>query len=120
MLDSYFEINFPYGMKKNSSGEWMLFNRENSPLGLKPGVRTGWEEYPLLYNKFYGITERFLTKLVGGNKKQLMRNEEGKIQTVYFYTSYNDPFRNEMCTLKYWRGYMYILQQLGALKYRVK
>lgn len=119
MLENFFEINFPYGMKRNASGEWMLFNRENNPMSLRPGMTNGWEEYPALYNKFYGITPQFLLHLVEGCEDLLQRDEAGKIQTVYFYKTYAAPFQDGKMNLRSWHTYIYILQQLGNLKYRV-
>ncbi len=32
-LSDFFRINLPYGMMRNESGEWFVFNREYAPLG---------------------------------------------------------------------------------------
>jgi hypothetical protein len=99
MLSDFFRINLPYGMKRNSSGEWMFFNREYVPIGWNSTERhvSIHQENPFgelpIYSKYKGLTEAKLLKLAW-SPDAVRRDEDGNINMVFFYNDGTNPQNN--------------------------
>ncbi len=51
-MNGFLRTNFPYGIKKNNEGEWMIFNRLYLPLGMTRKDEANFRENE---KKFYFI-----------------------------------------------------------------
>jgi hypothetical protein len=90
MPKSFFSINMPYGMRTHYNDEWLFFNREKMPLGWNTGSKTSFGSYDELlvlpiFTKYACLTQELLLKLSSNGEKGIKRNEDGKIEMVFFY-----------------------------------
>lgn len=83
MLNTFFKINLPYGIKRNDNGEWMAFNREYIPIGFNKGKESDNDQYNI-YTSYKGLTEKLLIELADGGH-HISRDSSGKINMVFFY-----------------------------------
>lgn len=110
-LDNFFKINFPYGIKSNSKGEWTAFNREHKPLG----YTNSSEEVPekdFVYCKYKNLTETILQKL--GDTNGAVEKEKNKIVKVFFYNDATNP--SNFTSKELYRKYFEKLEILAKLK----
>lgn len=115
-LSNFFKVNLPYGIKKNSKGDWLAFNREYAPIGWNKTSITSIEaddafaEIPI-YTNYKGLTDAKLLK-IAGDEKSLERDEQGKIKTVYLYNDGTNPSSKK----EYWNDYFDKIKQLSILE----
>lgn len=90
-LNKFFDINMPYGMKKNSNNEWMVFNREYLPIGWCNKTQEenssnidAYNSYPV-HSKYKKLTDEKIEKIIK-DKIRIHRNEKNEIIRVYFYS----------------------------------
>jgi hypothetical protein len=83
MLDTFFKINLPYGIKRNDKDEWMAFNREYLPIGFNSGKESDNDKYNI-HTCYRGLTEKLLVELADGEHR-ISRDPSGKIYMVFFY-----------------------------------
>lgn len=115
-LQNFFSINLPYGMQKNSDGEWFVFNREFAPLGFNDydnSIKvklTGTADYDKLpiYTKYPKLTDEQLKKIVS-KSTHINYDNEWKIKSIIFYKDSSDPSFNT----KEWSNYIKILKELS-------
>lgn len=113
-LTDFFRINMPYGMMKNSKGEWFFFNREYSPLGWNEKMKKSIHdesaliEYPV-FTKYKKMTPAFLEKIAWHKEKGIKRNQEGEIEMVFFYNDGNNP----QSMPQYWDIYFSKIKELS-------
>ena len=70
-MTDFFRINMPYGMVKNSKGEWCFFNREYTYLG---SIECGKiQDDSSFFCRYTDITDEFLESLA----------EEGSIESGF-------------------------------------
>lgn len=110
-LTDFFRINLPYGLKKNSKGEWFTFNREYVPLGWNStaGAKSIFDEnaypdYPV-YTKYKGLTENAILKIIT-DPDRIQRNKAGEIDSVFFYNDRTNP----QSSPEYWKDYFEIIK----------
>lgn len=124
MLTNFFRINLPYGIAKNENDEWMVFNREYMPLGFnnldfKEHVGSSYSDKPI-YTKFNGLTEKFLIEIAFHPVKGVIRDENGKIRTIFLYNDVSNPTNQsngqEELT---WNLYFEKLRKLSKLKRKI-
>lgn len=121
MLNNFFRINLPYGIAKNENDEWMVFNREYMPLGFndqnfKEHVGISYQDKPI-YTKFIGLTEKVLIEVAFDPIKGIIRDENGKIKTVFFYNDGSNPTnQGKSSEEKSWNEYFKKLRRLSKLK----
>lgn len=113
-LFTFFSINFPYGIRKDSQGNWATFNREYVPLGYNTtdlkelnnmGLKNG-----LIFTSYTGMTERKLKTFFV--EEDIKYNHNGKIETIWFYNDGTDPNRNP----KYWEEYFNKLKFISQFR----
>lgn len=119
MLSDFFRINLPYGIAKNSIGEWMAFNREYLPLGykdmdLKRDPGTSYSDLPI-YTKFNGITDKLLFELAQ-DESSIQRDENGAIIKVFLYNDGTNPRNQSRDEKELWDTYFEKLKKLSKLK----
>ncbi|MFM2268029.1 MAG: hypothetical protein RL757_1470 [Bacteroidota bacterium] len=110
-LSNFFRINMPYGISKNSEGEWMAFNREYKQLG--------WNSYESstnvfnekLYTKYRGLTENKL-RIIAGDEKRIIYGEDGKICKIFLYNDGTNPCSHP----EYWDMYFKKIKLLAVLE----
>ncbi|WP_455673052.1 hypothetical protein [Phocaeicola sp.] len=120
ITENFFQLNMPYGMEKDPyTKEWMLFNRDRSPMGFCALNKAGCERYPMFAHHYYGLSDRFLRDLVDGRESLIHYDRLGKIELVYFYDIGCDPFKGGTLHARNWRMYMLILQEIGHIKVRI-
>lgn len=116
-LSSFFEINLPYGLKKNDKGEWIAFNREYLPLGHtdtgiilegKFNIYTNINSDLVSCTKYYGLTEKRLLELA----VDLKRDEEGNIHMIWLYRDSDNTVKNK----NDWNMYLEKLTLLSKIK----
>lgn len=93
MLDHFFTINLPYGLRKNDKGEWMVFNREYMPLGFyeNPAGFDHLRDTDLpVYSAYKGLSEKLLLE-IGGGEDGVNRDENGDIWRVWLYNDRTNP-----------------------------
>lgn len=110
-LNNFFEINLPYGIKRNSNDEWFAFNREYAPIGFNQNKERSEEglfsEFPI-HTKYKNLTD---TKLldIAGDEKYVNRDINGKIHTILLYTSSTNPKISQKNALIYFDKLMKLL-----------
>lgn len=116
-LSNFFKINLPYGISKNSKGEWAAFNREYMPLGWNT-VDDNFSIYPndsqnknTIYTKYRSLSEKILLE-IAGSENNLKRDENGKIQMLFLYNDKTNPSNNS----KYWDEYINKIKKLSTIK----
>lgn len=106
-LNSFFEINMPYGMLKNKNGEWMAFNREYLPLGWtdlsqQESLCSPFMQYPV-YSRFPKLTDDAIRDIFN-DPDLIYKDNNGQIERVYF-SEYHTPspeyFRRLKMILEY-------------------
>lgn len=112
MLADFFRINFPYGIIKDSSNGWACFNREYMPLGWnkaeQPSINHGGAFAHLpIYTRYKGLTEAKLLKLAQGTVR---RDDNGKINMVFFYNDRTNPQSEP----EHWNKYFERIQLLST------
>lgn len=115
-LTDFFRINMPYGLKRNSSNEWFVFNREYLPLGWnktdkQQSIKSGeaYSDLPV-YTKYKNVTESLLLNVAWGNEG-VQRNELGEIDTVFLYNDSTNPQSKP----KFWTDYFNKIKLLSKL-----
>jgi len=113
MSKDFFRRYLPYGMKKNSHGEWFIFNRDYAPLG--------WPRKDLSQDEFYSnypvriqwsrLTDKNLETVFPDSPIQ--KDENGNIHTVFFYNDKTNPINGGS-----WDSYFEKIKCLS--KYQVK
>ena len=110
-LTDFFRINLPYGMKKNSKGEWYVFNREYIPLGWNTTANqksiydeNAYLDQPL-YSKYKGLTETAILEIIK-DPERVLRNEDGEVDSVFFYNDRTNPKTSP----EYWNDYFEIIK----------
>jgi len=96
----------PYGMRTHSNGEWLFFNREKMPLGWNTGSKTSlgsYDEFLALpiFTKYTCLTENILLKLSSNGEKGIKRDNNGKIEMVFFYKT--NPTSNTNLLIDYFK-----------------
>ena len=121
MLNNFFRINLPYGIAKNENEEWMAFNREYMPLGFnnqeyKEHVGSSYTDKPI-YTKFIGLTEKLLLEVAFHPEKGVIRDEKGKIKTIFLYNDGSNPTNMVKSEEENaWNSYFNRLRKLSKLK----
>lgn len=124
MLTNFFRINLPYGIAKNENDEWMVFNREYMPLGFndvdfKEHVGISYSDKPI-YTKFNGLTEKFLNEIAFHPEKGVIRDENGKIKTIFLYNDASNPTNQSKGQEELtWNLYFDKLRKLSKLKRKI-
>ncbi len=114
MLGDFFRINLPYGMRKNENDEWSFFNREYVPLGWNSTSREfgkePFSELPI-HTKYSKLTEATLLK-VAWSEDGIRRNENGKINMIWFYNDETNPMNDS----SFWDQYFERIKLLSKCK----
>jgi hypothetical protein len=117
-LNDFFRVNMPYGLKKNSKKEWIIFNREYMPLGWNTTsrqeniyVESSYSELPV-YTTYRALTDKKIASIV--DEAQIRRNEDG---TIHMFFLYNDKL-NPQSTPAYWGLYLEKIKALSKLSVR--
>lgn len=118
MLSDFFRINLPYGIAKNSKGEWMAFNREYMPIGFnnqdsKGDPGTSYADLSI-YTKYKGITEKLLTE-ISDNESDIHRDENGNIIKLFLYNDGTNPMNQSKDKNELWDIYFDKLKKLSKL-----
>jgi hypothetical protein len=113
MLNDFFRINMPYGMKRNEKGEWACFNREYLPLGTKDDFPKTMSEVNFIYTPYRYVTEEFLLS-ISYSINNLDRDEQGRIERIWFYNDRSNPMNfNSKAN---WTSYFNKIKKLSKLK----
>lgn len=113
----FFRINMPYGIVKNSKGEWMSFNRDYKPLGWYSTYTKEHYEGDDSYNdipvrtKYLNATEEFLRELIDKDA-QPSYDKDGRLNKIFLYSDDTNPADNE----GYWNTYMEKIKYLSKLE----
>lgn len=122
MLNDFFRINLPYGIKKNENNEWAAFNREYLPLGfIDINFKQKLDFEIPIYTKYYGITERFLLEIANNSEGSVIRDENGEIKMIFFYNDSTNPLNFKNCKNAQiaWNAYFNKLKKLSKLKKKI-
>jgi hypothetical protein len=116
-LTDFFRINLPYGLKKNSTGEWFVFNREYVPLGWNStdGHESIYDDksfskFPV-YTKYKGLTETAILKVIK-DPDRIQRNDAGEIVRIFFYYDKTNP----QSSPEYWNDYFNIIKAFSKFE----
>ena len=113
MLNDFFRINLPYGLRKTDKGEWMAFNREYQPLGFNT-LCNDYRNYPIA-TKYKKVSETLLEE-VAWSEYGIKRNEKNEIIEVYLYNDEINPMNQSGSNKKAWESYFDKLKKLSKLK----
>ncbi|AQX90691.1 hypothetical protein [Elizabethkingia anophelis] len=118
MLNNFFHINLPYGIARNTNGEWIAFNREYMPLGFndynfKGEVEEDYSDKPI-YTKYKGITEKFLNEIAFDQERGIIRDDQNSIKRVFLYDGSVNPSltKSEI----HWDSYFEKIKKLSKLQ----
>jgi hypothetical protein len=100
-LDNFFRINLPYGLRRVSKNKWVAFNREYLPLGWNTGSKKRdsifdpkyYEDIPI-HTAYEGLTEKLLLAVTWDDKDGVQRDDNGQINSVFFYNDRSNPANN--------------------------
>lgn len=117
MLDNFFRINMPYGLKKNSDNTWLVFNREYMPLGWnaishKKSIHQDMPYSDLPIYTMYESLDEYKLKLISHDEGSIVVGDDGKINLVFLYNDRTNPTNNS----KYWETYFEKIKLLGDIK----
>jgi hypothetical protein len=121
MLNDFFSINLPYGIRRNDNGEWMAFNRENMPLGfnLKTNkyriINSLFFDLPI-YTKYTNLNEKNLLKLTSGDDSAFELDDKGNIKIIWFYNDTTNPVNQKKDVKLNWEQYFEKLKILSRLR----
>lgn len=120
-LTNFFRINLPYGIARNENGAWMAFNREYMPLGCNQNSNwqsehTDFVDHPL-HTKYDKLSEKLLLELAD-SETEVVRNEEGEIVKIWFYSDATNPTSIGQDTERNWNRYFEKLKKVSKLKVR--
>jgi hypothetical protein len=114
-FSNFFRKNFPYGMKKNEEGKWMIFNRDYQPLGyyINNTSKDGLTPY---FCKYLGLDEKLIYSAI---ERDLIyeSSENGKIFEFFFYNDKTNPVKNEIDNVL-WNIYIDRVKKFCNLKCR--
>ena len=107
MIDNFFRLNMPYGIARNEKGEWIAFNREYNPLGVKESMHIN--RHPEKWYKYKKtLSEKTLVSLAHHPESGVLRDFEGKIIKIFFYNDKTNPVNHPgpKANKAYWEAYM--------------
>jgi hypothetical protein len=121
-LTDFFNINLPYGLKRNRKNQWIAFNREYLPLGWScnddvtqtVGHNDVYQDMPL-YAGYPTLTEDVLKKIAWG-EEGIRKDEEGKICMVFLYADGTNPKKDSV----HWKNYFDKIQILSKIRKKEK
>lgn len=115
MLNNFFKINMPYGIKVNEEGRWAAFNREYSPLGLNKKELNPYFS-PFLFTKYKNLSDKLLLHLAG-SEDCVHRNSTGNIDIIWFYNDATNPCNGQSISInnKNWIVYFKKIKRLSSL-----
>lgn len=118
MLSDFFRINLPYGIAKNSNGEWMAFNREYMPIGFNTNVlkrkpESDYSDLPV-YTKYREITKDLLLQ-ISDNETDLHKDKEGNVVKLFLYNDNTNPMNQAQDKIELWDKYFEKLKKLAKL-----
>lgn len=108
-LSDFFRINLPYGIEKNSSGEWFAFNREYKPIGWNTLEKIDYADYPIASK--YKLSDKKLME-IASLETMVEKNEKGEIIRVWLYKDGSMPLNNK----DNWDAYCNKLKILSTIK----
>ena len=115
-LGNFTTINLPYGMKKTGDkrySKWFFFNRKRQPLGVSECNIFDFPPKELAFSAEYkNITEKLLLDLANNDEHRVLRDDDNKINTVYFYSDDDMPNTNK----ENWDKYITKLEKIKDLK----
>lgn len=113
-LTNFFRINLPYGIAKNSRGEWIAFNREYMPLGWNSITSKEPDNFENnvyghlpVYTKYKNISDKKLNELILNND-WVKLDESNKISVIWFYDDRTNP-----TVSKNWNNYLELIKKLS-------
>lgn len=120
-LSDFFRINLPYGLKRVNDGTWLVFNREQMPLGWNTiegrdslyGNRP-YSDLPI-HTRYQGLTEGRLKRLAH-SESSVRYGDDGKIDTIFLYNDASNPQSNP----QHWNQYFDKIRTLSSLQVKVK
>ncbi len=115
MLSDYFRVNLPYGMVKKN-GRWMLFNRENLPIGFHEEEPLVNNEYLPIYGLFAGLSDQMIMELTGGVTSDIERDQRGNICRFWLYNDATNPMNQPSQENEHWAAYWKKLEVLARLR----
>ena len=114
-MNDFLRTNFPYGIKKNNEGEWMIFNRLYLPLGMTRKDEAYFRENEKkFYFKYKGITEKLLEEL--GKGQNITHDSDGKITEVWLYSDATVPTTMDGLISDRWQTYQNRLKLLCCIQ----
>jgi hypothetical protein len=87
MLNNFFRINLPYGIKRGPHNSWAAFNREYMPLGWNDTVHQKAKfEYPYQDFPIYVQYEKDPCYLIDKFNLYSINSNKGEVDVIYFIT----------------------------------
>ena len=114
--NNFLEINMPYGIEKNTKGEWFAFNRLYSPIGWNKsnnGAHYLSDDSHIkipIWTKYENATEIILKQLLDKISAE-QYDSNGLINKIYLY----DDGTNPTIHSEYWNTYLEKLKILSKL-----
>lgn len=116
-LNDFFRINMPYGIVKNSKGEWTAFNREYAPIGWNEkytgqsiDIDDSYSDIPIR-TKYKNATETILKQLID-NESAEEYDSNGDLRKIYLYGDGTNPLNNA----EHWNTYLDKIKILSQLR----
>lgn len=121
MLNNFFRINLPYGLKEEN-GTWKCFNREYFPLGfnalstMKKVSDTQSDIKDCILTPYKNLDEKLILFIVDNDSNRIHRNDEGRIDQFFLYQDATNPFNSTgQQRQELWDLYCEKLQYLAEL-----
>jgi hypothetical protein len=115
-LSDFFRINLPYGLKRNTNGEWFAFNREYMPIGWNSTkdqktihADDVFSEIPV-YTKYRNLTEKKLKKIAYDDGDSIRFDSKGNINIIFLYNDKSNP----QSSPEYWPEYLNRIKLLSS------
>ena len=110
----FFTINMPSGMIRNKHNEWFVFNRDFLPLGWnstdlhEPIDKDDVYKQVPVFTEYKDLTDGIIESAIG-DQGEIVRDADGNLKKVYFYTERTDPHTHK----QFWERYFDILLVLS-------
>lgn len=112
-METFFEINLPYGLARNKQGQWMLFNKQFLPIGFHTFTSSQSLPYLPLYQS-YELTESFIQE-IAVNEESIEKDAYGTINRFFLYNELSNPMRSSNFNSSLWVNYFAKIHKLSKL-----
>lgn len=117
-LNTFIDVNLPYGMEKTSEKEWIVFNRDRVPLGWNKTQRLSVQHNHELYSdipivtRYKTLTDEIITEIIHDESLIRRRKTTNEIYSFTFYDEKTTPLSSD----QKWDSYIEKLRKIAKFE----